>query len=901
MRAAVTRNGQASVPRERHWSEESLTWSVYLLLFVAPLFLGGRHPLGGWIYVLACLPAAVALLARCLRSRNFQLSPIIWFLLGSWLLLPLLQTLPVSSGLTAAWGPGFEKMGFAGEHSEWVTRWGETFSLAPSVTRDAVPIVAVYVITFLLISARLQSLNDLHNVLRLIALSGAAIGLLALLQANFGNHRFLWLYDHPTRDPGNIPRGPFQNENHLCHLLAITLPLAFYLLARPLLESHLHSRAKPRHRRNHRGSTAQARRFDSSISADVHGFQTNSRGTNSPRDTWIFGSVVILCCAVVYATPSRGGAALVISGAGLFVSLLGWRALQRHLRIEHRWLTLGYWSSFAMLMAVGIGWAIRMMPQWSPWRWRIWSANVAMWQDFPLLGTGLGTHRYVYRAYLDGYFPQTFTHAESSVLQIFSEAGLVGGCLLGLAALFAVSRLRRATKSVSNPTESIGLAALTAAILVSLLHAIFDFPWHIPACGVPLMMLLAALYRWPELATETKLTLQTAQLKKQPARVIQLASLVSGKIPPLPISRLATISLVALLACLIGEAASSGLKSAKGGLAWDAYRRLNRELAANSPSSEETAPNNPTSDSMDALALSTDDSEELPRIAALIACLQADPQHPQATTRLAQHLVQRAAETESKTTRSALLRRAKSLAQRAAFVCPTQSEAALLIAEANFGLSSDLLAQDPLLTHALKLRPVDGRPLTRLAMIAMMRGEIEQADQYWESALELDPVHLPQTLKYLLIFRNPEEILEKYSPSLQPAEALLHQVAGKIRAEDLITILRYVTQAYLAAADAETRDHIAEQHYATAYRYATQTNQTDIILHVQNQRVNRNPQILANRLSYADYLLRAEQTQAAREQLAACQLLAPRNQQVRELSLQLDRLALRSANKGPEH
>jgi tetratricopeptide (TPR) repeat protein len=303
---------------------------------------------------------------------------------------------------------------------------------------------------------------------------------------------------------------------------------------------------------------------------------------------------------------------------------------------------------------------------------------------------------------------------------------------------------------------------------------------------------------------------------------------------------------------------------------------------------------------MDDFALSTDDSEELPRIAALIACLQADPQHPQATTRLAQHLLQRAAKAESRATRTALLGQAKSLAQRAAFVCPTQSEAALLIAEANFALSGDLLAQEPLLTHALKLRPVDGRPLTRLAMIAMMRGEIEQADHYWQAALELDPVHLPQTLEYLLIFRNPEEILENYSPSLRPAEALLHKVAGKIPAENLASVLRYVSQAYLTAAAAETRDHVAEQRYATAYRYATQTNQSDLILLVQNQRVNRNPQILANRLSYANWLLRADQTETAREQLAVCQLLAPRNQQVRELAVQFDRIAIRRASNGSE-
>ncbi|MEZ6045881.1 MAG: O-antigen ligase family protein [Planctomycetaceae bacterium] len=77
------------------------------------------------------------------------------------------------------------------------------------------------------------------------------------------------------------------------------------------------------------------------------------------------------------------------------------------------------------------------LDDWEVDRWQIWQANLEIFNDYPILGTGLGSHFQSYRSYLNTpLFESRFTHAESGYLQVLSETGLVGISLLGLALLF---------------------------------------------------------------------------------------------------------------------------------------------------------------------------------------------------------------------------------------------------------------------------------------------------------------------------------------------------------------------------------------------------------------------------------------------------------------------------------
>ena len=59
-------------------------------------------------------------------------------------------------------------------------------------------------------------------------------------------------------------------------------------------------------------------------------------------------------------------------------------------------------------------------------RREVWQAAVETITDFPVLGTGIGSHAAVTKAYMPPTDKRIFTHAENSYLNLGVEAGLVG-------------------------------------------------------------------------------------------------------------------------------------------------------------------------------------------------------------------------------------------------------------------------------------------------------------------------------------------------------------------------------------------------------------------------------------------------------------------------------------------
>lgn len=812
---------------------DAIDCSILLLLFLSPLFMGGRHPIGQWIYLLAALPGAVGLALRCAAGDRPPLTTAVWCLLGAVLLLPILQVIPLDRGWIASVTPGLRFLSFSGETFSWPSALGQTWSLTPAISQRASAMLACYVAVFTFTAARLETRRDVERLLRLIMLSAGMLAIIAILQVLLGNGRFLWIYDHPTRDHGAIPRGPFQNENHFCHVLAVALPIAIYFLAAPFL----------------RRSPRQSQRSAATICRPGH-----SQGRTDSIVQWSSVAVLVSIFSTVLATPSRGGIAIVCGGVFVLVVLLSWHRLRSRMGESTPARFVIYsWAALATAAASCIGLTVWKMPELSYWRWKIWSANWAIFQDFPLLGTGLGTHAHVYRAYLGEYFPQTFSHAESSWLQILSESGMVGfGLLLVTAGVVG----RRLTAVVQVPLPRIDAwlwSAISAAILISGIHACFDFPWHIPACAVPLVLLLGIAYRLPPLiaASESAAERIETVCEDSVAKALRLA-------------------VATLVVVMLGTAVPTQVGAVRASLAWDAYRRLNRGAQEDQVAAE---------NSVDQIRL-------------LRECLRADPHHIQARSRLLRHMYLQMQSATDSTRRAALGRQVVSQARALAYVCPTHSDAPLLAAAAGADVGQTVDQQEQLLKHALRLRPTDGRILTRLALLALMERKPAVAERYWQRAINDDPGHIEETLTYLLIFHRPGEILVRYQPSREVAESLLQKVAAEGRTEDRMELLVYVSDAYRRAAREDSRDEIAEQHLETAFRYATQANDFPTIISVLEARVQRNPDILANQLLLARYLLDAGDHERLARQLDRCARLAPGNRELRELQMQAARVAV---------
>ncbi len=101
-------------------------------------------------------------------------------------------------------------------------------------------------------------------------------------------------------------------------------------------------------------------------------------------------------------------------------------------------------------------------------------------RQFPLLGTGLGTHEFVFGLFDRRDLPSLATHAENEYAQLLEETGVAGVALAGLfLAGLAVSYVR-ATRRPVDPIDYVpfGLGFGLVAILV---HSGTDFGQHIPA------------------------------------------------------------------------------------------------------------------------------------------------------------------------------------------------------------------------------------------------------------------------------------------------------------------------------------------------------------------------------------------------------------------------------------
>jgi len=200
-------------------------WSTLLLLFVAPMLLGGRHPLGRLVVV-----ALISLLAVSWIWRRYAGQDLRWHWTGlEWLIVATIgvtafQLIPLPGASLERLSPAIAK-----HLSVWTESAADNLqggpwsciSLHPQATRHGLAMFMAYALLLVVTVQRLQSVRDVERLTRWIAGSAMLMAGVGFLQLLFGNGQFLWCYDHPTRDTFGVVRGAFANQNHLAHFLAL--------------------------------------------------------------------------------------------------------------------------------------------------------------------------------------------------------------------------------------------------------------------------------------------------------------------------------------------------------------------------------------------------------------------------------------------------------------------------------------------------------------------------------------------------------------------------------------------------------------------------------------------------------------------------------------------------------
>ncbi len=454
---------------------------LWMTFFGVTVCFGGRAAAGQLILVGGAALTAGCWLLRQLTARE----PRRMWTGSEWLWLAgiaigVSQIVPLPNGWIRAVSP---KLGqilppAAGGNSArlGIEAWNQ-LSLAPWESASGLVTFVSYALLFLVVAQRLRTLADVERTMFGVGIVVVAMAAFAEVQYLTSNGKFFWFYPHPYMNTDLRPTGCFTNRNHLAQFLALGIgPLIWCVLRRfdPKESERADSAAGgfesrlPEHW-NHAATVAVSLGLGGTV---LTALSTLSRGGLLAASVAIAVSIGTLWRLGLVSAKLCLGLVVIVSAIGGIFNLTG-----NESRLAGR-----------LEGATG--------------REHVWRANIAVAQDFPILGTGVGTHADAHQLHLnqsvDGH---EFTHAECGYLQVMSETGFVG---LGLAVLFILVSLWWCWGALRNTDTRVSsiAAAVLASLMANVTHAVGDFFWYTPSCMLLLAIQLACVCRLYKMTRE---------------------------------------------------------------------------------------------------------------------------------------------------------------------------------------------------------------------------------------------------------------------------------------------------------------------------------------------------------------------------------------------------------------
>ncbi len=669
------------------------------VVLVAPLFLGGRDPLGRFLFItFACLTSVAWFLRQTLlKNHDQQARSWAYPLAFAALALVAAQLIPLPWGWLQQLAP---------RNSSLLTLWQgdsnspaqlgvwKTLSLAPSATRLALATLVAYVLLFFTVVGRLQTVADIQRLMRLLAISAIAMSAFGLIQYFTSNGRFFWFYEYPFASTKFPVKGSFTCRNHFANYLVLGLgPLLAWIVLR--------NSAKPQARKR-RG-----------ISSSNKPLISNS--------TALYAGLTLVVFAVLLSISRGGMLAMVVAGTIALVlyyrrgfisgnSLYGLAALG--LLIVGMLSVYGYDSVASRLDDFASG-SIDGLDTGGGRR-KIWAANWLAIQQGGLFGSGAGSHREIYPIYLPQSLEIEFTHAENGYLQIATENGWLGAALLACALGLIGSWCWRANRHAPSREQLILAGAVTASLAASLVHSLVDFVWYIPACMSMTVLLLACALRLSQLSNN-----------KEPQATR------SPNVPPLQwrgFSCLGTAA-AAMLAVIWAISTSAGPGTAA--THWNQYRLAS---ATNRQQSIQSLVEGSQKPSI------SKEAEQLTEVMIfhLRHALVCDPASATTHSRLASRYLQLFEQRQIRSDNAMTVAQIREAATASRFA---SAKALRLWLERAFGKNSRLLYQAHYhARRALQLCPLQGEAYLYLSNLCFLQGQTSAAIQaYIDQGLRLRP------------------------------------------------------------------------------------------------------------------------------------------------------------------
>ena len=846
-------------------------------VFAVPCLLGGRIALGQCVLAVSAAVAALAWSVSVLCSRRptwtvTWVEPLLLAVIG----VGLLQITPLPTGLLKFVSPQHGQLlplwsgdaDVAGSLGAW-----QTLSLNVGETRQAMIIGLSYVALFFVATQRLRRIGDIERLLKWIAASTGVMALFGVVQWLTSNGDFFWFYDYPLTTAGQRMKGAFTNRNHFAEFLALgCAPLLWWILK--VLEQR---------------------------SVTSHSFgRAESRNNN---DT-LLGGLLLLLGVLVFAalfSLSRGGTVALSVSLVVMLGLL-FRAGRLSGRVAGVLLGISLIAG-SLFLAFGSDKVVDRLDNWeSDERLAVWDANWQIIRDFPLFGTGLGSHAEACPMYYDPPFGEVeFTHAENSYLQVASECGLLGLSLALLAIACCARWCWRTIRSRADVRLRVLSAAVTAGLAANLVHALVDFSWFVPGLMVIVVLLAACARRLDQFAAI-----------RSPGGSLATSKNSAGEPPALrttgtPLPRGLGFATAAITVACSLWALPHLQQHAQGEPHWFDYLRLalpqKGMIATNTDDSE--------------VSEAEQTAQFKQRLTALNATVKLDPSQARAQLRLASaylaafdHLQQQsddpmslsqlrdaaqAAQFESVEAMREWLDRAvgknvKYLdaaarhARKAVQLCPLQGQAYVHLAELRF--LDDLAPQHgaALLQQAQLVRPRSATVQFAVGRQRWLDGKVEEALESWKFAFHQDKNSQEQILT-LLVGNVPAPVILN---SLQPDLAALQRLEVRYfndqqpLAEHPVVARAYAEALKKGLANPECDQPVEHLIAAAAvYNRLKDTEATDACLR-RALEIDRSS--FAARKMYGVFLYEHAEYARATEYLSWCARMAPNDRWLRSVA-----------------
>jgi O-antigen ligase/tetratricopeptide (TPR) repeat protein len=456
------------------------------ILCVAPFFFGGRHDLGRFVLLMLIAVTSAAWFARqaILPSARWNHTaafaiPILAVGLLVFQMIPLptewLAWLsPRTAELLPLWTPG-------GSDAASLGTW-QTVSLIPHETAKSLAMFVGYSLLFVVVMGRIASTADIQRLLNYLAAAAVLMAVFGIAQYYTSDGRFFWFYVHPWRTSNQSVTGAFINRNHFASFLVFGIgPLVACLLA-----------YIPPPKQTGPRQAAPANRVQRFL-------------------PWAFAAALVVVILAILGSRSRGGAIVMLVSGGVLVTVYVTRGL-----VDRRFVyALGGLVALVvgLLSFHGIDEVAERLDDFAEGsidaidhgaiRRKIWTANIAAFKAGWLTGTGAGSHREICPVYLPESLTKEYTHAENGFLQIATETGVFGIALVAAGIAFCGAWCVRCFRSAKRPAEIRCFAAAAAGLAASIVHAMVDFVWYIPACMCATIVLMACLARLSQIVCAT--------------------------------------------------------------------------------------------------------------------------------------------------------------------------------------------------------------------------------------------------------------------------------------------------------------------------------------------------------------------------------------------------------------